>query len=142
MNDPWDDLSNYPPAQITYGEVYDSAISIERAVAPFWQKAEHICSKAAQLVGGDRAKTHGDKIENHQNIAALWNAYLGWGIETPLTAQNVAMMMALVKVARTKLGSHNPDDYVDLAGYAGVAGEIAEFNASLPKPEDKIGGTD
>jgi len=84
--------------------------------------AKDICEKAAHLVSGDRARTHGDKVRNHQNIALLWSAYLG----VPITPLQVALMMALVKVARTKLGEYNEDNYVDLAGYAGVAGEIAE----------------
>lgn len=85
-----------------------------------------VCDRASRLVGGDRAKQHGDKVDNHQNIAALWNAYLGWRLTGWLEPKDVALMMALLKIARTKSGSHNLDDYVDLAGYAGVAAEIAE----------------
>lgn len=85
-------------------------------------KAEDICKKAAELVGGDRAVTHGDKIENHWNIAALWSAYLG----VEISARQVALMLALLKIARTKTGAHNPDDYVDLCGYGSIAGEIAD----------------
>lgn len=88
-------------------------------------KAAEVCLHAADLVGGDRAKTHGDKTANHQNIAALWSAYLG----TAVTADQVAIMMVLLKVARTKTGGLNRDDYVDMAGYAGVAAEImGKFN--------------
>ena len=96
-------------------------------------KASEFCTTAAGLVSGDRHKTHGDKVENHQNIAALWNAYLGYRLPEgcQLTPLDVALMMSLLKVARTKLGAHNPDNYVDLAGYAGVAGEIAEQLAVL-----------
>jgi len=91
-------------------------------------KAADICARAAELVGGDRENTHGNKVENHQNIARLWNAYLGWrlGDGCLLGPRDVALMMCLLKIARTKLGAHNPDDYLDLAGYAGVAGEIAD----------------
>jgi hypothetical protein len=44
-------------------------------------------------------------------------------------------MMTLLKVARTKIGSHNPDDYVDGAGYMAIAGEIADDNSddTLPR---------
>lgn len=89
-----------------------------------------VCAKAANLVGGDRQKTHGDKVENHNNIARLWNAFLlnkkNYTVGIPLNAHDVAILMALLKIARTQSGSHNLDDYVDLAGYAGVAAEIAE----------------
>lgn len=88
--------------------------------------ASAICMEAANLVGGDRARTHGDKLENHDNIADLWTAYLG----VEISALQAAMMLALLKVARTKTGSHNPDNYVDLAGYAGCAGEIADRTRS------------
>lgn len=41
-----------------------------------------------------------------------------------ITAKDVAAMMGLLKVARIATGS-NPDSFVDLAGYAACAGEIA-----------------
>jgi len=84
--------------------------------------ASEVCAKAADLVGGNRAATHGDKVQNHRNIAALWSAYMG----VAFTAHDVALMMALLKIARTKTGTFNADDYVDLAGYAGCAAEIRE----------------
>ena len=88
--------------------------------------AESVLRKAASLVGGDREATHGDKVDNHENIASLWNAYLDLkNIEAAITAHDVAIMMVLLKAARTKTGSLNLDDYVDMAGYAGVAAEIA-----------------
>lgn len=82
--------------------------------------AHAIVDEACRLVGGDRARTHGDKTVNHQNIAALWSAYL----DVNITCDQVATMMVLLKVARTKLGALNRDDFVDMAGYAGVAAEI------------------
>lgn len=91
-------------------------------------KAKEICERASGLVSGDRAAQHGDKIVNHWNIAHMWNAYLFQCRDQPesdLTALDVAHMMALLKIARTQAGSFNADDYIDLAGYAGVAGEIA-----------------
>lgn len=74
------------------------------------------------LVSGERSRTHGDKLENHTNIARLWSAFLG----VPLEPEQVALMMVLLKVARTKTGTFNIDDYVDMAGYSGIAGELAE----------------
>lgn len=92
-------------------------------------KAEEICRTAGVLVAGGRENTHGDKKENHQNIAAFWEAYL-WrrGLLRPdvfVTALDVANMMELLKIARRLCGDHNIDDYIDGAGYAAVAGQIA-----------------
>lgn len=88
--------------------------------------AKAILDQAATLVSGDREDTHGDKLINHQKIATLWNAYLTIRKypDDDLGPHDVALMMALLKVARTQLGDFNIDDYQDLAGYAGCAGEI------------------
>lgn len=100
---------------------------------PRFTQASTICEKAAGLVAGDRQKTHGDKVKNHQNIADLWSAYLllvarRSGIVLPdhlLTAADASVMMVLLKAARTTEGAFNLDDFVDMCGYAGCAGEIA-----------------
>lgn len=83
-------------------------------------------TQALNLVGGDRAKQHGCLVESHSNVATLWSAYLG----VPVTTHQAAVMMALLKVARTKAGAHNPDDYIDLAGYAAIAAQIADIENS------------
>ena len=88
-------------------------------------RAQDVCRRATDLVGGDRARLHGDARAVHDTIAALWSAYLG----TPITARDVALMMVLLKVARTKTGAFNLDDYVDAAGYAGIAVEVAGHDA-------------
>ena len=41
---------------------------------------------------------------------------------------DVAMMMALLKIARIQSGTGTDDSFVDLAGYAACGGEIAETN--------------
>ena len=41
-----------------------------------------------------------------------------------VTAYDVAMMMALLKIARTKTGNPNKDDLVDGAAYLAIAGEL------------------
>ena len=76
--------------------------------------------EAVKLVGGQRQKDYGDKVENHDNIARLWSAYLGIKIE----AHDVALMMVLLKMARTKLGEVSKDTYIDMSAYSAIAGEI------------------
>jgi hypothetical protein len=91
-------------------------------------KAHEICEAAGKLVGGDRQATHGDKVENHQNIAHVWNGILtaaGKPPARPLDAHDVANLMEGLKIARRYAGRFNPDDYTDGAGYAACAGEIA-----------------
>ena len=83
--------------------------------------AADVCLRAADLVDGDRRRQHGEPKAAHTRIAAFWSAYL----DRPITAHDVAILMILLKVARTKNGTINFDNYVDVAGYAGVAAELA-----------------
>ena len=76
---------------------------------------------AAECVCGSREDDYGSPEDNFSVIAALWTAYTG----TDITPKDVAMMMALLKIARAKAGS-KPDTYIDLAGYAACGAEISE----------------
>jgi hypothetical protein len=38
----------------------------------------------------------------------------------------VAIMMCLLKIARTKLGEPTNDTYIDMAAYGAIAGEIKQ----------------
>lgn len=92
-------------------------------------KASEVCNAAAAIVQGDRERTHGDKEQNHACIAAVWNGILEarriGGKSEKLDALDVANLMEGLKIARRYSGAHNDDDYIDGAGYAAVAGEIA-----------------
>jgi hypothetical protein len=84
------------------------------------KKTKEFLSEATRLVGTDREEDYGDKVHNHSNIARLWSAYL----DTKIEAHNVAIMMVLLKIARTKLGKVSKDTYIDMAAYGAIAGEI------------------
>lgn len=89
---------------------------------------------AAECVCGSREEDYGSPENNFAVIAGLWTAYTG----TDVTPKDVAMMMALLKIARAKAGS-KPDTYIDLAGYAACGAEISERTAST---SDAAGGTE
>ena len=79
-----------------------------------------ILQEAARLTAKDRQKTYGHPTVNHCRIADLWTTYL----EQQISPQQVAICMALVKVARL-METETEDSFVDLAAYAAIAGEIA-----------------
>lgn len=81
-----------------------------------------ILETAIKMVNGSRDHDHGEPENNFEIIANLWSLYIG----TELSSEDVAIMMILLKVARIASGKYNPDNYVDIAGYASCAGEIAE----------------
>ena len=95
--------------------------------------AASILTDAAKLVAGDRQKAYGNKQTNHLNIATLWNAYLNGKplVKTHISPHDVAIMMILLKIARTLTGDAlaKRDTYVDIAGYSAIAGVLASIEA-------------
>ena len=83
-----------------------------------------ILQKAEACVCGHREQEYGSPENNFQTIADLWRAYKG----IDFTAVDVAMMMALLKIARIQSGTTTEDSFVDLAGYAACGGELATNN--------------
>ena len=89
---------------------------------------EEILEQAKICVCGHRQTDYGSPEDNFLNIAKLWSAYK----DIKFTSKDVAVMMALLKVARIKAGNTS-DSYIDLAGYAACAGEID----TTPKKNNK-----
>lgn len=101
---------------------------------------------AEKCVCGQREQDYGTPESNFQLIADLWNGYLGntlskekrdfekelgvthkhkeLSVPWEISAMDVSMMMALLKIARIKNGGGSGDSFVDLAGYAACGGEI------------------
>ena len=77
-----------------------------------------ILMEACKIINGSRE--HGTPENNFALIAQLWSGYLG----TKVTARDVALMMALLKIARAKTGHYCEDSYIDLCGYGAIAGEM------------------
>lgn len=80
-----------------------------------------ILATATQYVTKDRAATHGDAERNFETIARYWTTHLG----VKVTATDVAVMMALLKLARVKSSPANPDNWIDGCGYLACGGELA-----------------
>lgn len=81
-----------------------------------------ILDNAAQCVCADREEQYGPIEDNFGLIAKLWNVYCG---DCLFDAHDIAIMMALLKIGRIASGQVKEDNYIDLAGYAACAGEIA-----------------
>ena len=88
-----------------------------------------ILAEAERCVCGQREQDYGSPEDNFSTIANLWGDYKGVAF-TPL---DVAMMMALLKIARIRTGKATDDCFVDLAGYAACGGEIAGNESDFAK---------
>ena len=93
-----------------------------------FSEAADFCREATRLVESDRRPQNADKMINFKTTALLWDAYLDCKKTARdhemLTPHDVACMMELFKIGRRFIGSYNPDNYIDAAGYAGCAGEL------------------
>ena len=90
---------------------------------------ESILNRAIECVCGEREQDYGSPEDNFKRIATYWSTHLGMEI----TAEDVAVMMALLKIARIGTGTATDDSWVDLAGYAACGGEIAAAEADRRK---------
>lgn len=84
-------------------------------------KRAEILEAARVCVCGEREQDYGSPEDSFALIAKLWTVYMSHTI----SPKDVAVMMALLKVAQIK-NSDKADSYIDLAGYAACAGEIAK----------------
>jgi len=85
------------------------------------ERAAKLLQEAAELINGERARNYGEPQQSFENIAKHWSAYLG--IE--ITVYDVGMLMILLKVSRGGRGQgdrKHRDNFVDIAGYAGLTG--------------------
>ena len=84
-------------------------------------KRAEVLRLAEKCVCGGRDGDYGTPEDNFGTIAKLWTIYHG----TTFTAKDVAMMMALLKIARIRNGHYSADSYVDLAGRRIITSKIA-----------------
>lgn len=77
--------------------------------------SESILQEAERIVNGPRQADYGHPIDNWTRTARMWSAYLG----VEVTAEQAAMCMVLVKVAR-QANRPQRDNLTDAAGYCAV----------------------
>ena len=87
-----------------------------------------IVEKVAKTILQERQDVYGAPEDSFQIISMYWGVYLGMAIRP----DQVADMMELLKIARRQNQQFHLDNYIDGAGYAILAGELAS--------KQKIGG--
>ncbi len=73
----------------------------------------------ASAIIQDRGADYGHPTDNMSRTASLWAAYL----EMPIRPDQVAMCLALVKVARSMEGA-KVDNFIDGAAYFAISGQL------------------
>lgn len=96
-------------------------------------KREEILDKAKACVIRDRNSSYGEPEDNFRETADLWNMYMSAKLKEKITPFEVAMLMMLLKVARTKTSPDKDDHLIDICGYAAcAAGVSGRFKAPTP----------
>lgn len=78
-----------------------------------------VLAESIDLVNGEREAHYGTPQDNFACIAEMWSAYLGHAV----SSADVCNMMALLKIARLRNGSHR-DSSVDGAAYLALGHEV------------------
>ena len=88
---------------------------------------KRVLKEAEKCVCGHREQDYGTPEDSFQKIGTFWTAYLNYAVK--IGAEDVAAMMALLKIARIAKSPDHMDSWCDLAGYASCGGEIAGKDA-------------
>lgn len=97
-------------------------------------KKTEVLSKGAELIAGQREDDYGDAAKNFGDISRLWSVVLG----TEVAPWQVAACLTQLKLARAIKTPDHEDSWVDMAGYVGLAGELATETSEV-KPCLKVG---
>lgn len=89
---------------------------------------KRVLKEAEKCVCGQREQDYGTPEDSFQKIGTFWTAYLNYTVK--IDAEDVAAMMALLKIARIAKSPDHMDSWCDLAGYASCGGEIAGKEAN------------
>lgn len=89
-------------------------------IPPTGQLAEDIAREAIGLFNGPRQATYGDAADNFGVTASMWSAILG----TEVTAEQVALCLAALKIARLRETPDHHDSWVDAVAYIALGAGV------------------
>ncbi|AXH67575.1 hypothetical protein SEA_DONSANCHON_57 [Mycobacterium phage DonSanchon] len=89
-------------------------------IPPTGQLAEDIAREAIGLFNGPRQASYGDAADNFGVTASMWSAILG----TEVTAEQVALCLATLKIARLRETPDHHDSWVDAVAYIALGAGV------------------
>ena len=88
-----------------------------------------ILNDAFHLINNRRKDIYGNPEDSFATIAKFWNAYISSRQKNKIDAEDVAILMALFKIARIVKDVSIEDSYRDAAGYIALAHEMHKKTA-------------
>ena len=91
-----------------------------------------ILDKAKAIINGERQQQYGQPENSFPLIAAFWDIYLkhrDFYAEASyhVTAKDVALLMAIYKLAREMNGAGKEDNLIDACGYLALAADMSNY---------------
>ena len=91
----------------------------------------NILKKAQETINGNRQDSYGNPEDSFSIIAEYWTTYLQaqkviTNSEIKINKKEVAVMMTLLKIARTSGQKYSEDNYCDGIGYLALADDMEE----------------
>src|SRR5215510_6678198 len=99
---------------------WSSVMNTQQAEQP--KSAYQILDDVKQVLD-ERERNYDHPRRNFQRIANYWNALLEEKLTEPITPEEIALMMALFKIAREQ-HQHKDDNLVDAIGYTAIAARL------------------
>jgi hypothetical protein len=91
-------------------------------IASVERDRDRILRTARELISGDRERDYGSAAVGFERTGKMWAAILGLD---EVTAEQVAMCMAALKISRLCATPNHDESWVDGVGYLALGGDIA-----------------
>lgn len=89
-------------------------------------EAKELFKEAERLLKKDREDIYGNAEENYSRIAIIWSGLVG----TYLSPNDVALMMAALKLYRAQTNPEHLDSFVDAIAYVAIAAQASSSSSS------------
>lgn len=87
--------------------------------------SQSVLMESEHIVHGDRHRDYGHPLDDFSKTAGMWSSIFAEKLNSPFTAEDVALAMICVKLSR-EIHRHKRDNLVDIAGYSETANMCAE----------------
>jgi hypothetical protein len=85
---------------------------------------EDTLEKALDIIQGDRHNEYGPAQDHFREAAVVWSLVL----KKEVTAAQVILCLAALKLIRLSTKNNHKDSWVDLAGYAALGNEVSSVD--------------
>ena len=99
-----------------------------------------ILLEALDVINGERQDQYGEPEDSFSTIAHYWSVYLRQKhiVSYAINSDDVAIMMALMKIARMGNGAGTKDSAVDCCGYIALAEDILVIKRGLKAQKEVV----